>query len=80
MILNGNSVLNYILSYMKIIFSFLIGGDGRVYEGRGFGVKPSNDEYIKKMYPLVEDTLDIAYITTLESTYDLTPKNIKGAV
>ncbi|XP_054265174.1 peptidoglycan recognition protein 4-like isoform X1 [Macrosteles quadrilineatus] len=55
-----------VLRLPDIKHNFLIGGDGRVYEGRGFGVKPSNDEYIKKMYPLVEDTLDIAYITTLE--------------
>ncbi|XP_054265175.1 peptidoglycan recognition protein-like isoform X2 [Macrosteles quadrilineatus] len=59
-----------VLRLPDIKHNFLIGGDGRVYEGRGFGVKPSNDEYIKKMYPLVEDTLDIAYITTLENTTD----------
>lgn len=47
----------------------MIGGDGRVYEGRGFGVKPSNDPLIVRAYSGIEETLDIAYLTTLESEY-----------
>ncbi|KAG5868951.1 hypothetical protein JTB14_014384 [Gonioctena quinquepunctata] len=51
-----------------ISFNFLIGGDGNVYEGRGWGVQPQQRN----------DTIDIAYIGTYDID-ELTPSMIDAA-
>lgn len=58
--------INFYTSYDDVGYSFLIGDDGRVYEGRGWFVKPEKNERWEKYEG---EYIEIFYIGPFDGRY-----------